>query len=135
MRKLQSFAWLAGAVAFFFATTAADAFTGRYAVKGATPDKTPYEGMAQIEQTGDTYTVLWKVGDIAYLGTAILNEGVLSVVFQPMNAPASVRTRPGLASFVVRDGHVIGGAWTGLGAQVVAQEKWIPAPGDKSGAK
>jgi hypothetical protein len=114
-----------GAIALLLlAAPAAGAFEGTYAIKGSGPnDAKPYEGMARIKQTGMTYTVVWRVGDLIYLGTGILSGSVLSVVFQPINA----RAGPGVASLRIVNGLVAGGAWTALGAQVVAEEIWSPA--------
>jgi hypothetical protein len=115
--------WLAAALCAFATGTAAQAFEGRYQISGSGMNGSlKYEGVAQIKQTGDTYTVLWKIDEVVYLGTGILRADVLSVVFLPINA----RTIPGVASLRVVDDHVTGGSWTGVGTTDVIQEQWTP---------
>lgn len=104
----------------------ANAFEGRYRVTGNVPGQSnSYEGIALIKKTGETYTILWQIGDVAYLGTGILTAGVLSVAFAPLNA----RAGPGVASLRISGESVSGGAWTTLGTEVVAHEQWTPLVG------
>jgi hypothetical protein len=122
MRKLLKVA--AAAALSLTMPAAAAAFEGRYQVSGTSPaEGRSYNGIAQVKKTGKTYTVLWKVGDVVYLGTGILTNAVLSVVFQPLNA----RAAPGIASLRIEDDKVVGGTWSGIGSQDLAEESWTPA--------
>ncbi|MFN3892908.1 MAG: hypothetical protein ACK4MV_21130 [Beijerinckiaceae bacterium] len=101
----------------------ASAIEGWYLVEGKNPGQPQsYKGEAQIKQTGRTYTIVWKIGEGAQIGTGILIDNVLSVVF---TAPGP--NRPGLAVFVVADDKIASGVWTSLGSQTVAEETWSPA--------
>jgi hypothetical protein len=96
---------------------------GVYSVVGSNPGQPgSYKGEAQIKQTGKTYTIVWRVGESRQVGTGLLVDNVLSVVFTPVGAP-----RPGIAVFSVTDGKVSTGVWTSLGSQIVAEEVWSAA--------
>ncbi len=114
----------AAVAALLFATaTPAFAIEGFYTVEGKNPGAPQgYKGEAQIKQTGRTYTIIWKIGEGAQIGTGILVDNVLSIVF---SAPGP--TRPGLAVYNVTGDKITSGVWTSLGSQTVAQEFWIPA--------
>ncbi|MDB5571298.1 MAG: hypothetical protein JWN93_2481 [Hyphomicrobiales bacterium] len=93
---------------------------GLYSVVGSNPGQPGnYKGEAQIKQTGKTYTIVWRVGESRQVGTGLLVDNVLSVVFTPVGAP-----RPGIAVFSVADGKISTGVWTSLGSQIVAEEVW-----------
>ena len=103
--------------------TPALALEGLYNVEGRNPGQSQsYKGEVQIKQTGLTYTIIWKIGEGAQIGTGILVDNVLSIVF---TAPGP--TRPGLAVFTVADDKILNGVWTSLGSQIVAEEVWSPA--------
>ena len=66
---------------------------GLYSVEGQNPGQPgSYKGEAQIKQTGRTYTVVWRIGQTQQIGTGIVIDNVLSIVFTPVG-PA----RPGVA--------------------------------------
>ena len=96
---------------------------GVYTVEGQNPGQPgSYKGEAQIKQTGRTYSVVWRIGQTQQIGTGIVIDNVLSIVFTPVG-PA----RPGVAVYNITDQKVSGGVWTSLGSQVVAEEIWSPA--------
>ncbi len=105
------------------AATPALAIEGIYTVEGRNPGAPQsYKGEAQIKQTGRTYTVVWKIGEGAQIGTGVMVDNVLSVVFT-----ASGPARPGLAVYSVSGDKITSGVWTSLGSQTVAEETWAPA--------
>ena len=96
---------------------------GLYSVEGQNPGQPgSYKGEAQIKQTGRTYTVVWRIGQTQQIGTGIVIDNVLSIVFTPVG-PA----RPGVAVYSISGDKVTGGVWTSLGSQVVAEEVWSAA--------
>ena len=106
---------------------AAFAIDGLYHVEGHGPGSTDiYKGDAQIKKTGDTYSIVWRVGQTRHLGTGILTDNVLSVFFQPLERGAGA----GLASFRVVDDKITDGTWTVLGSTSVGIERWTPDRGD-----
>lgn len=118
-------AGLAAFLAAFLAAAAspASAIEGVYSVEGRNPGQPGgYKGEAQIKQTGRTYTILWRIGEGQQIGTGILIDNVLSIVF---TAPGPAR--PGLAVYSVADDKITSGIWTSLGSQIVAEETWSPA--------
>ena len=109
------------ALAALTVSTAAEAIDGRYRIEGHSPGSADtYQGEAQIKKTGDTYTVIWRIGESGHLGTGILRANVLSVFFQPLDR----RAAPGIASFLIVDDKVTEGSWTVLGGNVVGVERW-----------
>ncbi len=105
---------------------AAEGIDGLYRVEGHSPGSSEtYKGQAQIKKTGDTYTVVWRIGESGHVGTGILTGNVLSVFFQPLDR----RAAPGIASFHVEDDKVTEGTWTVLGGNAVGVERWIPDRG------
>ena len=102
---------------------AAGGIEGVYTVEGQNPGQPgSYKGEAQVKQTGRTYTVVWRIGKTQQVGTGIVIDNVLSIVFSPVGS-----SRPGVAVYNITDQRVSGGVWTTLGSQVVAEEIWSPA--------
>ena len=117
---------LAGALVLSVASAQADGIEGVYRVEGNGPESDQaYKGEAQVKKTGDTYTVVWRIGESGHVGTGILTGDVLSIFFQPLDR----RGAPGVASFRVIDGKVASGTWTVLGGKVVGVERWTPDRG------
>ena len=110
----------------FTVNAAAEGIDGVYRVEGHSPGSSEtYKGQAQIKKTGDTYTVVWRIGESGHVGTGILRGNVLSIFFQPLDR----RAAPGIASFLVAGDKVTEGTWTVLGGNAVGVERWIPDPG------
>ena len=119
-RAAQALCVAAGFAAF---AAPALAIEGHYIVEGQNPGQPgSYKGEAQIKQTGRTYTVVWRIGQTQQIGTGIVIDNVLSIVFTPVG-PA----RPGVAVYSISGDKVTGGVWTSLGSQVVAEEVWSAA--------
>ena len=110
-------------LAFAVVATPSLAIEGLYTVEGKNPGQPGgYKGEAQIKATGRTYTIVWKIGEGQQIGTGILIDNVLSIVFTSVG-PA----RPGLAVYNVTGDKITSGIWTSLGSQIVAEETWSPA--------
>ena len=108
----------AGSVGFH---TTARAIEGVYRVEGHAPRSGDiYKGEAQIKKTGDTYTVVWRIGSSGHIGTGILRDNVLSVFFQPLDRGSAA----GVASFRIIDDKIAQGSWTMLGGKEVGEETW-----------
>jgi hypothetical protein len=108
------------------AGAAAEGIDGVYRVEGHSPGSNEvYKGQAQIKKTGDTYTVVWRIGESGHVGTGILRGNVLSIFFQPLDR----RAAPGIASFLIADDKVTEGTWTVLGGNSVGVERWVPDRG------
>jgi hypothetical protein len=107
-------------------SASAEGIDGVYRVEGHSPGSGEiYKGQAQIKKTGDTYTVVWRIGESGHVGTGILRGNVLSIFFQPLDR----RAAPGIASFLITGDKVTEGSWTVLGGNAVGMERWIPDPG------
>jgi hypothetical protein len=118
--------WAIGLSAALTVSASAEGIDGLYRIEGHSPGSSEvYKGEAQIKRTGDTYTVVWRIGESGHVGTGILTGNVLSVFFQPLDR----RAPPGVASFLVAADKVTEGTWTVLGANEVGVERWIPDPG------
>ena len=113
--------WSIVACAALTVSAAAEGIDGLYRVEGHSPGSAEtYKGQAQIKKTGDTYTVVWRIGESGHVGTGILTGNVLSIFFQPLDR----RAAPGVASFLVTDDKVTEGTWTVLGGNAVGVERW-----------
>lgn len=110
-------------VALIVGTAAhAQGIEGVYRIEGQGPEsEQAYKGEAQVKKTGDTYTVVWRIGESGHVGTGILTADVLSIFFQPLDR----RGAPGVASFRVIEGKISNGTWTVLGGKVVGVERWV----------
>jgi hypothetical protein len=114
------------AVLAFSVVARAESIEGLYRVEGSGPGPDQaYKGEAQVKKTGDTYSIVWRIGESGHVGTGILTAEVLSVFFQPLDR----RAAPGVASFRVIEGKIAGGTWTVLGGKVVGEERWVPDRG------
>ena len=125
--KRQGF-WAVSLLAMlaFSIAARAESIEGLYRVEGNGPGPDQaYTGEAQVKKTGDTYTVVWRIGESGHVGTGILTADVLSIFFQPLDR----RGAPGVASFRVIEGKISGGSWTVLGGKVVGQERWVADKG------
>jgi pimeloyl-ACP methyl ester carboxylesterase len=117
---------LGAALAFNMAAARAESIEGLYRIEGNGPDSDQaYKGEAQVKKTGDTYTIVWRIGESGHVGTGILTADVLSIFFQPLDK----RGAPGVASFRIIDGKIADGTWTVLGGKVVGTERWTPDRG------
>jgi hypothetical protein len=76
---------IAAAATFIFLTTAAFAAdpVGRYKVEGTNPGGgSAYQGVVEVEKTGDTYRVTWDIAGSTFVGTGIGNQQGLAVSYR-----------------------------------------------------
>jgi len=91
---------------------------GRYRVEGTNPGSSSrYNGVAQVEKTGDTYRVVWVVGGTRYIGTGIGDSDFLAVSYR------SGRDT-GLALYHA-DGDNWKGVWAYAGSRALGSEVWL----------
>jgi hypothetical protein len=110
----------------FSVAAQAESIEGFYRVEGHGPGPDQaYKGAAQVKKTGETYTIVWQIGESGHIGTGLLTADVLSIFFQPLDR----RGAPGIASFRIIEGKIAGGTWTVLGGKLVGEERWIPDRG------
>ena len=116
MRRLSivvAAAALLGSVAVAFA---ADPI-GEYSVEGTNPGGDgKYSGTVTVEKTGETYRVIWVVGDTRYVGTGIGDKDFLAVSYKSGNDT-------GLALYGA-DGGNWAGVWTYAGGRKMGAEIW-----------
>lgn len=94
---------------------------GEYAASGRNPGgEGEYRGDVAIARTGDLYQVVWSIGGQRHIGTGILRDDVLSVVYQPVGAA------PGVAVYEIGVDGVLEGTWTSLGGTSVGMERLVP---------
>ncbi|HEY6027707.1 MAG TPA: hypothetical protein VIV09_12480 [Pseudolabrys sp.] len=107
-----------GAAALLWTTVAFAADpTGSYDVEGANPGGGgKYRGTVTVEKTGDTYRVVWIVGNTRYIGTGIGNKDFLAVSYKSGKDT-------GLALYGA-DGGNWAGIWTYAGGREVGPELW-----------
>jgi hypothetical protein len=90
---------------------------GSYDVTGTNPGGgSPYKGTVTISKTGDTYRVVWVVGDTRYIGTGIGNKDFIAVSYRSGDST-------GLALYGA-DGGNWAGVWTYAGGRDVGAELW-----------
>jgi hypothetical protein len=90
---------------------------GTYTVSGTNPDgTTKYQGTVTVTDTGDTFKVVWTIGDSTTTGTAIGNDDVLSIGY-------ATGDNTGVALFTSKNG-VWDGVWSYLGQTKLGLEEW-----------
>ena len=89
---------------------------GSYDVKGQNPDGSGYTGTVTVTRTGDTFKVIWQVGNEHYDGTGIGNKDFLAVSYTSGNVS-------GLALYGA-DGGNWKGVWTYAGGTKMGAEFW-----------
>ncbi|HEX3709452.1 MAG TPA: hypothetical protein VHV56_06150 [Pseudolabrys sp.] len=107
------------AVALIWSATAAFAAdpSGKYTVEGANPGHgSKYEGTVTISKNGDTYRVVWIVGNTRYIGTGIGNDKFIAVSYRSGN-------ETGLALYGA-EGDNWQGVWTYAGGNKIGTEVW-----------
>jgi hypothetical protein len=111
-------------VGIFLLNAPAAAIEGMYRIEGRNPaEGGTYTGEAQVKQTGRTFAVIWKIGELRQIGTGIVVDNVLSVVFQSI-LPGRVAGRPGIAVFQIDNDRITNGIWSTLGDEATGQEIW-----------
>lgn len=80
MRTWHKALGLAAALAASLA--AAEAPTGEFKAKGTNAgDGSPYEGTVSVVKTGETYKVIWKLGEVLYQGTGLDQGRAFAVAY------------------------------------------------------
>ncbi len=109
--------------------------TGSYAVEGTNPGNgRGYTGTVDVRRTGETYQVVWNVGGVEYIGTALgaaqvkdgftmgrasKRDSVLAVSYISQNSF-------GLAFYVRQPDGSWNGIWTFGGSKQIGTENWFP---------
>lgn len=90
---------------------------GTYNVEGTNPGgKGSYAGTVTVTKTGDTYRVVWVIGNTRYVGTGIGNKDFLAVSYRSGNDT-------GLALYG-EDGGNWTGIWAYAGSKQLGSEEW-----------
>lgn len=127
----------AGMVALLTAATGAFAGPeGSYDVVGTNPgDGSSYTGSVTVEQTGETYQVIWEISGTRFIGSALgaapvkgrtimgpaaANDDVLAVGY------VSGERNFGLAFYVEQEDGTWSGVWTFGGSTAIGTETWTP---------
>jgi hypothetical protein len=91
---------------------------GRYNMTGTNPGSGEgYSGTVSINRTGDTYQVVWVVGNQRFEGTGIGTRDFLAVSYRSGN-------QTGLALYSA-EGDDWEGVWTYAGGRQMGTERWI----------
>ena len=109
-------------VAFFAACMLACADpVGTYSMTGSNPETgSPYKGQVSVIQTGDTYRVVWNVGQQQIIGVGMLYKNFFSVAYRLGNAA-------GIA-FYTEEGNDWAGVWALIGGSKLGTERWTRSP-------
>lgn len=92
--------------------------SGRYTVEGTNPGNgSAYSGGVTVEKTGETYRVVWVVGDTRYVGTGIGDHNFIAVSYRSGNSS-------GLALYRAEGGDWQG-VWTYSGGKQIGAERWL----------
>ncbi len=101
-------------------TVAARAFAadpvGAYDVQGTSPGGSDYTGTVKVTKTGQTYKIVWEIGDTRYTGTAIGDNQFLAITYKSEG-------ETGLALYGA-DGGNWKGIWTHSGGNKTGREMW-----------
>lgn len=112
---------LIAAIAALTLVSPAEAFEGRYQVRGANPGGAqPYTGEALVRRNGAVYNVLWQTSVGRYLGTGVLAGSVLSVVYRDQAGAGP----PGVAALAIVDNRIGPVLWSTFGANATGTEEW-----------
>jgi len=125
MRLAPRFATAALAAALVLAAVphARAGLEGQYVIRGTNPSGQQYKGRAAIKSAEGVYQVVWKIGESKHVGTGILKNDMLSVVYRATGRGK----RPGLVVYQVQDDGSLVGVWVGLGKTETGTERWRPA--------
>jgi hypothetical protein len=115
---MRIFIAFAAAVLLGAPAARADDPVGQYAVNGNNPGGGPaYRGAAVVQRTGETYRVMWIIGNQRIEGTAIGDKSFLTVTYR-------FGDQIGLAFYAsTKDGNWQG-VWTFTGATQLGAEHW-----------
>lgn len=90
---------------------------GSYRVEGANPGGgSPYRGTVTVERTGETYRVVWIVGNTRFIGTGIGTGDFIAVSYRSGD-------QTGLALYN-EEGGAWKGVWTYANGRQLGTEVW-----------
>lgn len=113
MRYLST---VAAALLFSAVTAFADP-VGTYRVEGANPGSgSPYRGTVTVERTGETYRVVWVIGNTRFVGTGIGTRDFIAVSYRSGD-------QTGLALYN-EEGGAWKGVWTFANGRQLGSEIW-----------
>jgi len=94
--------------------------TGNFIVAGANPgnDGGKYSGTATVTKTGDTYRVVWVIGDDKFIGTGIGSKDFLAVEYKSGD-------NTGLALYSEDKDGSWSGVWVYAGGKELGTERWV----------
>ena len=96
---------------------------GHYVVRGTNPGSgRPYEGVAVVVKTGDTYRVECIIGDQTHTGTGIVTDDALAVSYYSGHGGGQV----GVALYSRRKDGSWHGLWTVGGGRLTGTDVWTP---------
>jgi hypothetical protein len=108
---------LALAAALLLSSAALADPIGRYDVQGSNPGSgSTYSGTVTVERTGETYRVVWVVGDTRYVGTGIGNKDFIAVSYR-------AGRDTGLALYGQSTSGWVG-VWTYADGRQIGTEQW-----------
>jgi hypothetical protein len=84
-----------------------------------------YRGVTAVQQTGNTFAIVWRTGNEEFRGVGILRNNVLMCGFQGPNNSA------GVAFYTGGAGGVWEGEWALVGGTDTGRERWTPRGGAK----
>jgi hypothetical protein len=92
---------------------------GHFSVAGANPGgEGKYSGDVTVTKTGDTFKVVWHVGDDTYIGTGIGSKDFIAVSYKSGNDT-------GLALYAEQGDGSWSGFWTYAGGTKIGTELWV----------
>ena len=107
------------AAAFLLSTAALADPVGRYSVRGTNPNGSSYSGEVRVSRTGDTYRVVWDIGNQTYTGTGIGNDDFIAVSYR-------AGSQTGIALYGRKSNGVWEGVWTYAGGREIGTDRWSP---------
>ncbi|HEV7457110.1 MAG TPA: hypothetical protein VGN96_10065 [Roseococcus sp.] len=121
MKRLFLAALLAPALSWGAATPAAAQRSGVYEVTGRNLDGSEYRGLLELRQVGlSSFHLVWSIGRERIEGVAMVSGRTFATAFTAGNMT-------GMGVYELRDGDVLEGSWTLMGAQGNGTETLRPA--------
>lgn len=126
----------AAAVTFLTLAGAMAGPEGTYSVEGTSPGSgSTYSGSVNVERTGDTYQVVWNIGDAVHIGSGLgaaptkrgtiigpADDADFVLAVSYLSGPESF----GLAYYIEQEDGTWKGIWTYGGSESIGTETWIP---------
>jgi hypothetical protein len=89
---------------------------GHYEVDGNTMGGGTYSGTVDVTATGDTYHVVWSIGNETFIGTGIGNDSFMAISY-------ASGSNTGIALYAPNGGDW-SGVWTYAGGTTISTETW-----------